>query len=267
MKKTLISLTLATLVLGTSNLMASDTTTLTKATVKLIKNYHNLNVEIDNINNFSESNLNKINDNNTNIEKLTQRVSKNETSISKIKQLDSERDSKIKRLFEETAQVKETAKKASDTAFKTQKLVNEMRGISNSFKKESNSVVNSATTAYQKSVKLEEKVSLLEKSLELTTNKLKSVESKLNKKSSDLAKLNKDYESFKVASEKKNEELDSKIKSLEIYYKAELRILKAKFDRARPVYVIDKETSVDCSNGKCNKTTGSSDEVIKNFLK
>jgi chromosome segregation ATPase len=266
MKKNIISITLATLILGGSNLLASDTTTLTKATVQLIKNYHSINTKVNNISNFSKSNLNKIESNKKEINKLNKSTNQINNDLKEIRNINNNQQNDIAKLYQKVNNAEEISKNAESTAFKTQKLVNEMRGISSSFKDNSNKVVTSANTAYKKSLKLEEKVNLMEKALKQNADTLNSTKSLLATKSAELQKLQKEYKAFKEASRKKHEELESKIKSQEIYIKAELKILKAKFDRARPVYVIDKENTEDCTNGKCKELSGSSDEIIKNFI-
>lgn len=62
MKKTFLSLVVAgALFGGATNLMASDTTALTKATVKLIKSYSDLEAQVNGISDHSNLNADQLN--------------------------------------------------------------------------------------------------------------------------------------------------------------------------------------------------------------
>ena len=87
MKKTLISLEVVGTLLGSTNLMASDSTALTKAVVKLIKANQAIETKVGGINNYSEVNAEGITKNGANISKLEaiKTIKYKEYSISKIK--------------------------------------------------------------------------------------------------------------------------------------------------------------------------------------
>jgi chromosome segregation ATPase len=261
MKKITLSLVLCA-VLGGS-LMASDTNSLTKAVVQLIKDNHSINSHVNALSDHADTDSKNIELNLANLEahkKATadtldshdKRISENKADITSSK-------AQIENLFEKIGKTESVANSASDTANQTKALVEEMRGISSDFKTQSGEMIGSAKTAYEKSSIVEEKTKSLEISVSDYTSRTKVAEEKIKVLESEVARLSLGLQ--------KQDEISSKLDSTKIYLEAEIKILKAKFDRARPVYVMDNEkSSLDCTNGKCTETNDA-DAVIKNFIK
>lgn len=258
MKKFILSIGLAGLLFG-MNGFAAENDSLTKATVKLIKNYHNLEQKINNIDN---SNL----DNGSNIKNI-------QSDIESMKQEDSRASNAINQNSDRINAVEGSVKKveaisldAKKVAYQTQEIVNEMRGLSKNFKDQTSEVVGSAKVAYQKSTINETKVNSMTQALEETSKDSKNTQVEVQMLKKSLNELSTQFTLYKVKSEKELENLNVKYDNLKAYTDAELKVLKTKFDRAKPVYVLDKEDGkLDCSKGKCKDND--SDKIIDNFIK
>lgn len=260
MKKITLSLALCALLGG--SLMASDTNSLTKAVVQLIKDNHTMNSRINQMSDHGDNNSKQIEVNlgsaetfkkNTNevLESHSNRISESKADIISNK-------SQIEVLFDKVAKTETMATSAESTANQTKALVEEMRGMNIDFKAQSGEMIGSAKTAYEKSSIAEAKAKLLEVSVTDYTSRTKLAEEKIKELEAKV---------FDIETKlQKQDEMSSKLDSTKIYLEAEIKILKAKFDRARPVYVMDNEAPVDCTNGKCTETNDA-DAVIKNFIK
>lgn len=267
MKKTLLSLAVVGTLLGSTNLMASDSTALTKAVVKLIKANQALEGKVGGVDKYSEINANGVAKNVVDISKLDSDLKNTNKAAATLSSTVNNNKMNISDIQKKIGAIEVKADSAEKTAIETKNLVEEMRGMSNQFKTQSSNVVSSAKTAFKKSTIAEEKINILSKAVrdvsassKINANAIKDLEAKLGD-------LNKSFDSYKMSSSQKTEELESQLASIKVYFEAEIKILKAKLDRARPVYVLDKEVAAtDCTSGKCE---GSEDinKVISDFIK
>lgn len=260
MKKITLSLALCALLGG--SLMASDTNSLTKAVVQLIKDNHTMNSRINEMSDHGDNNAKQIELNlvsadsfkkatNEMLDSHSNRITENKTDIVASK-------NQIEILFDKVGKTEIMATSAESTANQTKALVEEMRGMNLDFKAQSGEMIGSAKTAYEKSSIAEAKSKSLEISVSDYTSRTKISEEKIKVLESKV---------FDIETKlQKQDEISSKLDSTKIYLEAEIKILKAKFDRARPVYVMDNEAPVDCTGGKCSETNDA-DAVIKNFIK
>lgn len=260
MKKITLSLALCALLGG--SLMASDTNSLTKAVVQLIKDNHTMNSRINQMSDHGDNNTKQIELNLAGTEAT--KAATNEILDSHDKRINENKadtfanKNQIEVLFDKVAKTETMATSAESTANQTKALVEEMRGMNIDFKAQSGEMIGSAKTAYEKSTIAEEKSKSLEVSVTDYTSRTKIAEEKIKVLEAKV---------FDIETRlQKQDEISSKLDSTKIYLEAEIKILKAKFDRARPVYVMDNEAPVDCTNGKCTETNDA-DAVIKNFIK
>lgn len=257
MKKTILSIGLAAMLLG-SNLFAAENDSLTRATVKLIKNYNNLEQKINNIDNGNMDNGFSVKKAQESID-LIQKENTNTISV-----INENRD-KISKLEYSVKDVEKVANGAKSTAVETQKLVNEMRGISNNFKSQTNEVVGSAKVAYQKSTINETKVDSMSVAVEKNAKETKENIRNISTLTTSLSALADQFNTYKFNTDKEIENLNAKINNSKMYSEAEIKVLKTKLDRTKPVYLLDKTNSkLDCTGDKCQDD---SDKVINNFIK
>lgn len=255
--KIMLSIGLTSLLLG-SNLVAAENDSLTRATVKLIKNYHNLEQKINNI---DSGNL----DNGHGLKKAQSDISSLNTETANMSNVLNSNVDKIKNLETSVKNVSAVSNEAKTIASQTQELVNEMRSISGNFKAQTSEVVGSAKVAYQKSAISETKVDSMGIALEGTSKEIKNTSAKVEDVSKRLNILNHAYAEHVKQNQLDVDVMNAKIDNMKQYYEAEIKVLKVKLDRTKPIYVIDKVAEkVDCSAGKCKDD--SSDEVINNFI-
>jgi len=298
MKKIIAIIGLSGLFVG-SNLYAADSNALTKAVVKLIKSYHELEMFTNNINLKEKENKNEIG-------KLKIRLTKDESVFGKqIKQnteninlnknkilINSE---EIKKLREKISEIESTYKNANKMIIDSKNQVYQAKQILNQLSNELKKIKTESANSLYKSNISAEKANLLIQSLTKLSTDIKTQLNKQNKAISDIKnsidslkkELNGKIESqaFKIQhltkvinemkeqQNKKNIELSEDIKKLQAQidvmktrYDAEIKILKTKFDRTKPVYILDEKIKpVNCKDGKCKKTK-SYDETINNFI-
>lgn len=268
MKNTFLSLIVAgTLLGGATNLMASDTDALTKATVKLIKSYSDLEAQVNGMNNSSSSALEQINKTNSNLSKLESNLNSTNDQLSKTNYKVLTNEKNIQSLNNTLSKIESKADSAVDVSNETRNLVLEMRGLSKDFKDQSGQVVSSAQTAYAKANIVETKTKAMEEAMRNDSAETKSNSSRIKDLETKLNTLSMNFEQYVQINNKEKETLKSQLDSQKIQFESEVQILKAKFDRARPVYVMDKQEKVsDCSNGNC-KGNKEVDDVITNFIK
>jgi len=256
-----------TLLTTVSPLMASDTTHLTKATVKLIKSFHSMETQINGINNFSALNLEKIEKNRGDLDKNIKDLSKSNVDIVNNTQNINSNKQDINQIISSQHKVEEDSKKALKTANEMRKLIIDLKKVSLDFKNNSSKFINSADTAYKKSVQSQDKLNILETSVGNLSNKGRLTTIQSNQNKITINNLKSKYDKDMNAKDLKIEELESKIDSMNIQFNAEINILKAKFDRARPVYVLDKQDEglINCVDSNCSSV--SNDKILSDFVK
>ena len=268
MKKTFLSLIVAgALFGGATNLMASDTTALTKATVKLIKSYSDLEAQVNGISDHSNLNYDQLNQAKSSISKLESNLNSTNDQLSKTNYKVLTNEKNIQSLNNTLSKIESKADNAVDISNETKNLVLEMRGLSKDFKDQSGQVVSSAQTAYAKANIAETKTKAMEEAIRNDSAETKNNSLRVKDLEQKLNTLSMNFEQYTSTNNKEKEELRSQLASQKIQFESEIKILKAKFDRARPVYVMNKQEPVsDCSNGNC-KGNKEVDDVITNFIK
>lgn len=223
MKKIILSIVASAVISG--SLMASDTTSLTKAVVQLIKDNHAINSNVNALSDREESSTESMKLSITNLEAATKA---NADAIAAHDKLIATNGANI---IGNKSQIETlTARAASSDAT-----------INTAYEK----ATGSSTTATALDTTMIEQ----SKTVKLLADKVACLEDEAKQLAAD---------------HQQQEELVAKLESTKVYLEAEIKILKAKFDRARPVYVVDQK-SLDCTDGKC-KDTGS-DDIIKDFVK
>lgn len=272
MKKNILSIiTTGFLVSGflTSNAMASDTASLTKATVKLIKEnkamaqdvlsiqsqHQNLNSKIEQnkvlIKNISDENqtiLGHFNSMKDNVDRLNSSTQLNSNSINELNKFKDSSSNDLKTL---DLRISELAKKIGMSQENLEKI-------------NANSSKNSNI-----SVSTKQEVEQLKKDFEdfkkNASFNLSSLSKQTTGDNASIFELNKQIKSL----EGENKTLKEELATHKIFMDSELKILKTKLDRAKPVYFMqEKEVEAPCKSGKCqNNNSNDVDDVIKNFIK
>jgi DNA repair exonuclease SbcCD ATPase subunit len=282
-----------------SNLFAADQDALTKAVVKLIKGYHELEM-------YSNQTHTQAQQNKIEIDKLKVRltkdektfssgISKNKSNIEINKNNILENKGNIKKLQEKIDYIENTYKKANLMIIESKNQVFEANKILKELKEEFKKLKTQSDTSLYKSNISEQKAELLIKSLgELSTNlkqqlmkqdqmlknlknRIDSMQEALNNKIENqnymIKKLKDNFMAYKQEQNKNNiklaktiENLKSQIDVMKTRYDAEIKILKTKFDRTKPVYILDEKVKLEkCKDGNCSKDQ-TDEETIKNFL-
>ncbi len=268
MKKTFLSLVVAGALLGgATNLMASDTDALTKATVKLIKSYSDLEAQVNGMNSNNSITSEQISKTNSDLSKIESNLNSTNDQLSKTNYKVLTNEKNIQSLNNTISKIEAKADSAVDVSNETKNMVLEMRGLSKDFKDQSGQVVSSAQTAYAKANIVEAKTKTMEEAVGSTSAETKNNALKIQNLEARLNKLSADYEQYVILNNKDKENLKSQLDSQKVQFESEVQILKTKLDRAKPVYVMDKQEKVsDCSNGNC-KGNKEVDDVISNFIK
>jgi len=255
MKKIIVSAILAGALSSTA--FASDTTALTRSTVKLIKAYHTMETKVDQIKDQSLKNDSIIGSNSQRIESLGNQVSKFKSEMTSNKTSINVNNNNINQLQRKMAETEATSNAAAKTARETQQMLLNANGL----KDQANKLANRADA---KSKNLEQRLIVLETAdgSKLAANNKSRIDG-LEKRVSDLEaafKLHKDL------SDKKAEEIMSMLNSYKLNTDANFRVMRAKLDRTNPVYVIDRaEAKEGCASGNCGEVP-EADAVINNFL-
>ena len=275
MKKTLLSITLLGL-LGATSAFAADTQALTKATVKLIKSdsqtqssLSRIYVDLEKQSNNDSKLSKEISDNGNLISSNSKKISDNSANISvNLKTL--------KALSNSFKSVSDNATKALLISQDTRTILNEISLLSSKVEKESLAVTKSTNKIDSKSKSLEEnqsllsaKVNLLEKMLKKSNKDILVNKIAIGNLESDIHSISESLKNIGVKNSGNYRELKESIKSMKIFYEAEISVLKAKLDRAKPVIVTPINTfSKDCVNKKCSKLLTKDEEAILNeYLK
>jgi len=256
MKKIILSTIIAGLL--SSALMASDTTALTRSTVKLIKAYHSIETKMNSI---STSNLNNKNDISTlqgRTNAIDNRLNGIDDFISSNSGSISQNANNIRIVTEGVRDARLKAISAESLAKSNEAILLEVRGIKTK-------VLSTSDTAYTKANNLEERVILVETSLTEATRTAKTNEALISSIRDRVSILEKELDLHKNLSDKRFEELEQKLVNAQLRFEAEARVLRAKLDRTNPVYVINREASKSCQDGNCG-TVPEADQVIDKFL-
>jgi len=273
MKKTIMSLVAAISIVGGSTaLMASDNTSLTKATVKLIKTHHAIENQMNNLAIENSATNKMIAEQSEAIKLINGQKLEIDQDIKEVKGKIQANQTDISKIYNQMENIKKNSDITSTNSLDSRKIVTEMRTISKEF--ESKAEKSSETTKT-----LFKKINVISENFE----QLKLAVMKANEKSIQnkniIEKNNISLEKLKESSAQKDndiKELKSSMKSLQIRFNAEIKILKAKFERARPVYVTGQEPAEieetvtsknDCIGGNCSEKGTDLDNTIKNYIK
>jgi len=273
MKKIILSMTLIGL-LGSTALMAADTQSLTRATVKLIKansetqvSFNKVFSDISNLQNSDLDINSKIVKSNSHIDSVESKSDMNGNNIIVNQKTISDLAGTFKA-------VEAKADKALITSEDTRRILSELSAVSTKVEEQSALTSKSNETMTAKTNSIENNVSATAKEVEALRVALSIVDSRGVENSVKIKALEKridmigiDIANNEVRNFGRYEELSEKIKSMKIFYEAEIAVLKAKADRAKPIVLAPVNIS-GCATGKCENSLTTDEEAILNeYLK
>jgi chromosome segregation ATPase len=269
MKKNILSIITAGFLISgfLTNAMASDTSSLTKATVKLIKENRAMAQDVLSIQSQHDN--------------LNSKIEQNKVLIKNI----SDENNQIIGQFNS---MKDQVQKVDSTSTINSKSINEL----NNYKISSS---NDLKTLDLRISELAKKIGMSQENLEkINSNSSKTSNISVSTKQ-EVEQLKKEFEDFKKNAsfnltslskqttgdnasifelnkhlktlEGENKILKEQLENYKIFTDSELKILKTKLDRAKPVYFMqEKEVKAECTSGNC-QNSNDVDDVIKNFIK
>lgn len=263
MKKIILSLVVVSSIFGVQA-MASDTTSLTRATVKLIKSQQDLNSQVNGIHKIAESNIELINKTNDLIKNLEGEVSKINKNMSEGSSLSSSNSQQITILHNKVEEAKVIAQRAEQSANEAKGLVAEMKGLSNKYKEESGRVISSAETAYEKSNIIEEKNKILEGSIVRNSEKVNAQDLKISQLQAEIDFLKKSSNSSvtdkKMIDNTKVNDLEKKLAEMIIKYDNAIESLKSNPSNFK------EPTEINCTGKKC-ESNKNAEMIIQSYIK
>jgi predicted nucleic acid-binding Zn-ribbon protein len=277
-QKSIITGILLGMVALTTNASAASIDSLTKASVKLIQLNNENNVRINNINDILEKQ-------DSTDKELSEKISSNLDEINSLKTLTQTNNESISfnsdKLNSLETKLAETASKADKAAImssNTKKIVDELTKVSQNVKKTSSIVYESNKEIGETFDKVSSDIEKNSAVLNSNTSSILEVKndvaennnsiSSLNTKVADLEKVVNDN---KIVSEGHYKELKEEIKTMKLLYDAEIKILKAKLDRAKPIIINSapkrKIEGLKDPNTTCaGELSESDEEILKGFL-
>lgn len=247
MKKIILSLAVISSLL-TIQAMASDTTSLTRATVKLIKSQQDTHSYVSELEKNVKVNSDLINKSGEEIKKLEQKNSDLSQKISEVNSMGAENAQHILNLQEKVEEAKDISKKAEQNSIEAKNLILEMRTMNGQYKEESGRVISSAESAYQKSTIIEEKNRMIEDSIYKLSEKLSFAEAEIERLKS----------SREVSQPSGN---NTEIERLN----SELQELKDKVSSITKT-TLSKPVVINCNGEKC-RNNENADLIIQDFIK
>ncbi len=252
MKKTILSITTALLLTGAfTSAFASDTTGLTKATVKLIKENRALNQEMMNIQNMNNSLSSKIEQNNAQIKNIRDDHKAFLKNYEEVK-------SNIVKVNGISTSNTNLQKQVQDLVTKVNLLEQKSLASNQSLEK----VAKDSTNVSNASVMSQQELLMLKQNVERLQTQLSTSNKQVNLDNDTVQKL----EQRLLSLEGENKNLKSALDNQKIYSEAEIKALKTKLERTNPVIMV-QEKNLPCKDGNCQKIDSDSEDIIKNFIK
>lgn len=251
MKKTFLSITTAILLTGAfTSVFASDTTALTKATVKLIKENRTLTQEVMNVQKYNENLDSKIEQNKVQIKNIRddhaaflKNFEEVKGNISKVNTLSVGNTNLQKQLQDLTNKVSLLEQKSMASNQSLEKVA-----------KDSTNVSNASVISQQELMLLKQNVERLQQQGLVNNKQVNTDSNVIQKLEQRLAILEGENKNLKIA-------LDNQ----KIYSDAEIAAVKTKLERAKPVVMVQEKTE-PCKGPNCS-LDGDSEDIIKNFIK
>jgi len=263
MKKVILSTILAGILASVAS--AADTQALTRTANKLILSQSKIILKINDIEDTLDKQSQTDSELSKKIEGVEKVVMKNKESIQVNKENIDFVTNKVETLSTQLTDVRKTAASAIVMSKETRDLLNRIETVSKDVEAKAKEVKTGTQKLESQTKGLSTNFTQINKKLvelEGIVNDHEKRISKLEKLAHDLSvqvKNNKDIE------EGHYNELKEKINSMKIYYDAEIKVLKAKLEKTRPI-VITKSAPATCENGDC-KVDLEDESIIDNFLK
>lgn len=259
MKKIALSLIVAGFL---GNVFAADTTALTEATVKLIKNQQHIMADIQNIQNYIENNTKEminhsqnLDDIKQNIEKLKHKTNINTINVGLNKKSIDDIYTKLHNMQNVVSEDKVTVNNAIG-------FMKKMKEFKKSIENNLTVIDETSRQAYTKSTDALKQVQLLSQAMEKLSKKVNNINTKLDKLSATIKEMKQSCKDYKLATNTKLKALETKIHNMDKYYEAEIEMLKTKTS----LHHIKVPKIINCKGNNCGKTSKSVDDTISDFI-
>lgn len=267
MKKT-IKISLVGAILA-SGLMAADTSSLTRATVKLIQNQNEINKSIDELRSLSNTTSSVGTYQGDKITEHEEKISLIQSDILDKDQKLLDIGNKYKLLVGDIEQVKSDAEKAIAVSNHTAKVLEELAKVSSLVKEKSDLVESATNTISVNNNDIKKDIAKIDKTL-LNIGKLSESNSKnIDKNTLSISKLESELRALKIQIEKQNNLIDEKFNSLKVVYDSEINIIKVQLEKARPILITETSnvSASDISKAtNCVSVSKEEEELIADFL-